>query len=67
MSGKLLGSARMITQSFRAEPEQCRKLAAVGGAAWIRSLIDATPWPRGAKDTTPARSIPPSCMGKRGR
>jgi hypothetical protein len=67
MSGKPLGSVRMITQSFRAEPEQCRKMAALGGGEWLRAMIDATPWPRGAKENQPARPIPPSCMGKRAR
>jgi hypothetical protein len=55
MSGKLLGSARMVTQSFRAEPEQLRKFTALGGGEWMRAVIDATPWPRGAKATAPAK------------
>ncbi len=31
----------MVVQSFRAEPAQLRKFAALGGGAWARSLIDA--------------------------
>lgn len=54
MSGaKLQGKARMVTQSFRAEPEQLQKFAALGGGAWMRQMLDATPWPRGTK---PAKS-----------
>lgn len=50
MSGaKLIGAERMPTQSFRAQPEQLRKFKALGGSAWMRRVLDATPWPRGAK------------------
>ncbi len=56
MSGaRLKGSVRMVTQSFRAEPEQCRKFTALGGGEWMRQVLDATPWPRGAKASTPAK------------
>lgn len=53
MSGKLLGKARMVPASFRAEPEQLRKFTALGGGAWLRGLIDAAPWPRGTKGQAP--------------
>lgn len=49
MSGKLLGKARMVPASFRAEPEQILKFAALGGGAWMRAKLDAEPWPRGTK------------------
>lgn len=59
MSGaKLKGKVRMVTQSFRAEPEQTRKFAALGGGEWMRKVLDATPWPRGAKSTpAPAKPV----------
>lgn len=53
MSGKLSGKARMVPASFRAEPEQLRKLTALGGGAWLRGLIDVAPWPRGTKPSNP--------------
>jgi hypothetical protein len=51
MSGaRLLGAERMVVQSFRAEPAQLRKFAALGGGAWVRERIHCAP--RGSKAVT---------------
>jgi hypothetical protein len=54
MSGKLIGKTRMVPGSFRAEPEQLRKFAALGGGAWMRAKLDAEPWPRGTEGQAPS-------------
>lgn len=46
---KPINGEAMKTRSIRCTALQDQKLDALGGSEWIRTQVDAAPWPRGTK------------------